>query len=257
MHLCRWPWPNLPPTAENVLLVCAPAWCCYVDVWRPYCHWAHIHLSVLVATPGNRDVFGWALTDSHTWVHDLFSVRCWYLCLGYFWRLWEIRALVACALENLRTGPFPHHSPQGRADPLPWRCGPSCMDTGEPASKSQGPWENWLYCWLPQRESWCHPSLCIWERWSWCHVLGISGLDPHLRVTIPMESWTDWLSYYPNPHSRLWIGPPQHIPYLWPAEAHEVISVLWNHISRIFMTLGKRRISEKSLDEGCSMNGVS
>lgn len=75
MHLCRWPWPMLPPMAENVLLVCAPAWCCYVDVWRLYCHWAHIHLSVLVATPGNSDVFDWTLTDSHTWVHDLFLVR--------------------------------------------------------------------------------------------------------------------------------------------------------------------------------------
>lgn len=164
---------------------------------------------------------------------------------------------VSCALENLRTGPFPHHSPQGRADPLPWRSGPSSLVTGEPAPKPQWPWENWPYCWLPQRETWHHPPPCMWGRWPYCHVLGISGLDPHLRVAIPMESWTEQLSYYPNPHSRIWIGPPQHIPYLWPAEVHEVISVLCNHISKIFKTLGKRRISEKRWDEGSSINGVS
>lgn len=65
---------------------------------------------------------------------------------------------------DLRTGPFPHHSPQGRVDSLSWRRGPSYLGTGEPAPESQWPWENWLYCWLPQRKPWCNPSPCMWER---------------------------------------------------------------------------------------------
>lgn len=74
MHLCWWLWLMLPPKAENMLLVCSPAWCCCVDVWRPYCHWAHIHLSVLVATPGTSDIVYRTLTDSHT-CQGLISVK--------------------------------------------------------------------------------------------------------------------------------------------------------------------------------------
>lgn len=63
------------------------------------------------------------------------------------------------------------------------------------------------------------------------HTLGKCGPNPHRGIerdgsTLHRRGLnsvvnTDQLNYYPGTHPGLWVGTPQHLPYLWSTRVHE------------------------------------
>lgn len=94
----------------------------------------------------------------------------------------------------------------------------------------------------PSRESCPTPHQGVGEQAQW-HRHRRVGSTPH-----PV-SQADQISFHPDRHPGLWVGPLQHLPIYDLPECVKGL-VLQNHSSRIFMTLANSRIPERSLSEG-------